>query len=69
MRRRIQFNIKSIDFIDPSCSIESMQPGAIIVNVSRGGLVDVDAAMDALETGQLGGLALDVYEQEGKFRA
>ncbi len=43
-----------------------MQPGAIIVNVSRGGLVDVDAAMDALESGQLGGLAMDVYEQEGK---
>lgn len=42
-----------------------MKHGAIIVNVSRGGLVDVDAAMDALETGQLGGLALDVYEQEG----
>ena len=49
-----------------SCSIESMQPGAIIVNVSRGGLVDVDAAMDALESGQLGGLAMDVYEQEGE---
>ena len=47
------------------CSIQSMKHGAIIVNVSRGGLVDVDAAMDALETGQLGGLALDVYEQEG----
>ena len=39
------------------------------MNVSRGGLVDVDAAMDALETGQLGGLALDVYEQEGKLGA
>ena len=42
-----------------------MKHGAILVNVSRGGLVDIDAAMDALETGQLGGLALDVYEQEG----
>ena len=39
------------------------------MNVSRGGLVDVDAAMDALETGQLGGLALDVYEQEGELAA
>ena len=37
------------------------------MNVSRGGLVDVDAAMDALESGQLGGLALDVYEQEGRL--
>ena len=42
-----------------------MKPGAIIVNVSRGGLVDTVAAMDALESGQLGGLALDVYEHEG----
>lgn len=42
-----------------------MKRGAIIVNVSRGGLVDTDAATDALETGQLGGLALDVYEHEG----
>ncbi|BDA47224.1 2-hydroxyacid dehydrogenase homolog [Coccomyxa sp. Obi] len=46
-------------------SIETMKRGAVIVNVSRGGLVDTDAAMDALETGQLGGLALDVYEHEG----
>ena len=28
--------------------------------------MDVDAAMDALESGQLGGLAMDVYEQEGE---
>ena len=42
-----------------------MKAGAIIVNVSRGGLVDTEAAMDALESGQLGGLALDVYEHEG----
>ena len=43
-----------------------MKRGAIIVNVSRGGLVDTDAATDALESGQLGGLALDVYEHEGE---
>ena len=38
------------------------------MNVSRGGLVDTDAATDALEAGQLGGLALDVYEHEGVER-
>ena len=43
-----------------------MKRGAIIVNVSRGGLVDTDAATEALESGQLGGLALDVYEHEGE---
>ncbi len=46
-------------------SIETMKRGAIVVNVSRGGLIDTDAAVDAIESGQLGGLALDVYEHEG----
>lgn len=36
-----------------------------MINVSRGGLIDTDAAIDALESGQLGGLAMDVYEREG----
>ena len=38
--------------------------GALLVNTSRGGLVDTEAAIDALKSGQLGGLAIDVYEQE-----
>jgi D-lactate dehydrogenase len=38
--------------------------GALLINTSRGGLVDTEAAIDALKSGQLGGLALDVYEQE-----
>jgi D-lactate dehydrogenase len=39
--------------------------GALLVNTSRGGLVDTNAAIEALKSGQLGGLAIDVYEQEG----
>lgn len=41
--------------------------GFILVNTSRGGLVDTEAAIDALKTGHLGGLAIDVYEQEASL--
>jgi D-lactate dehydrogenase len=38
--------------------------GALLINTSRGGLVDTEAAIAALKSGQLGGMAIDVYEQE-----
>jgi D-lactate dehydrogenase len=41
--------------------------GSILVNTSRGGLVDTEAAIQALKSGQLGGLAIDVYEQEANL--
>lgn len=40
------------------------KPGALLINTSRGGLIDTEAVVDALKSGQLGGLAIDVYEQE-----
>jgi D-lactate dehydrogenase len=41
--------------------------GCILINTSRGGLVDTESAIQALKTGQLGGLAIDVYEQEANL--
>lgn len=41
--------------------------GALLINTSRGGLVDTDAAIEALKSGQLGGMAIDVYEQEANL--
>jgi D-3-phosphoglycerate dehydrogenase / 2-oxoglutarate reductase len=41
-----------------------MRPGSILINCSRGGLIDLDAANAALESGQLSGLGLDVYDPE-----
>jgi D-lactate dehydrogenase len=46
-------------------ALATMQRGAILVNTSRGALIDTRAVIEALKTGQLGGLALDVYEEEG----
>jgi D-lactate dehydrogenase len=44
--------------------IALMKPGAVIVNTSRGKLIDTAALIEALKSGQLGGVALDVYEEE-----
>ncbi len=47
-----------------AASLARMKRGAMLVNTSRGGLIDTAAVIDALKSGQLGALAIDVYEQE-----
>lgn len=41
-----------------------MKPGAFIINASRGGVIDEEALVKALEEGLIGGAALDVYASE-----
>jgi len=69
--------INSCDCIVICCSLTSenfhlinaniislMKPGVFLVNISRGGLIDTNALVDGLVSGQIRGAALDVYEVE-----
>ncbi len=48
-------------------SIAQMRPGAMLVNTSRGGLIDTGAVIDGLKSGRIGHLGLDVYEEEARY--
>jgi len=45
-------------------ALRRMRPDALLINTSRGGLVDTVAVVEALKQERLGGLAIDVYEEE-----
>jgi D-lactate dehydrogenase len=44
--------------------LAAMRPGALLVNTSRGALIDTSAVIEALKSHHLGGVAIDVYEEE-----
>ncbi len=47
-------------------AIASMRPGSLLINAARGTVVDIDALADALESGHIGGAAIDVFPVEPK---
>ena len=48
-------------------TISMMKDGVYIINTSRGKLIDTESLIERLETGKIGGLGLDVYEDEEEF--
>lgn len=48
-------------------SISMMKEGVMLINTSRGALIDTSDAIDGLKAGKIGYLGLDVYEQEEKL--
>ncbi|MBJ7899301.1 MAG: 2-hydroxyacid dehydrogenase [Cyanobacteria bacterium RI_101] len=48
-------------------TIAQMKPGAMLINTSRGRLIDTSAAIAGIKSGQIGYLGIDVYEQEDEL--
>ena len=47
-------------------AVEMMKPGVVIINTSRGGLIDTEALINGIKVGIVGAACLDVYEEEGE---
>lgn len=48
-------------------ALTAMKPGVMIINTSRGGLIDTQALVEGLKSGKIGHAGLDVYEEEGDY--
>ena len=59
----VPLNAETMGLLDRD-RIAALKPGAIVLNLARGGVVDEAALADALREGRLGGAGIDVYEQE-----
>lgn len=46
-------------------ALNQMKQGVMLINTSRGAIIDTKAVIDALKSGRIGYLGLDVYEEEG----
>ena len=59
-------NRETYHIID-SVSIEKMKKGVMIINTSRGALIDAEALLEGIKSRKVGGACLDVYEEESEL--
>lgn len=50
-----------------AATIAAMKPGVMLINTSRGGIIDTPAVIEGLKSGAIGHLGLDVYEEEAEL--
>ncbi|MFA7447508.1 MAG: D-2-hydroxyacid dehydrogenase [Weeksellaceae bacterium] len=61
----VTIHVPSVEkYILGESEIKKLKPGAVVINTSRGGVVDEKALLTALDEGKLLGAALDVFEEE-----
>ncbi len=48
-------------------TVQKMKPGLMLINTSRGALIDTQAVIDGIKSGQIGYLGTDVYEEEAEI--
>jgi D-lactate dehydrogenase len=59
-------NEETYHLIDES-AINKMKKGVILINTSRGALIDAEALLEGIKSRKIGGACLDVYEEESDF--
>jgi len=58
---------QSTKYLINSATLAKMKPGAMLINTSRGGVVETQAVVSALKSAQLASFGMDVYEKEDKY--
>lgn len=56
--------VQATHHIIDEASIKKMKPGVVIINTSRGALIDTEAVIEGLKEKKISGFAIDVYEEE-----
>lgn len=59
----VELNDQTANMLDRA-RLEKLKPGAFLINVSRGGIVDEEAVADLSRQGRIGGIAFDTYKTE-----